>query len=302
MIIANLCTLFYLINVYLRNKNTYNTPFTIGVVGDSGSGKTTLTNVLQSILPYRQTTLIRGDDLHKWERGHQKWNEQTHLDPTSNNLHLGFKHAWKLREGQSIQRKHYDHGTGKFTQPITYKPADHIIFEGLHEFFIPKMRTLCDLKIFMDINENLRTQWKISRDKEKRGYTEEKVRKQLQDRQSDSQNYILPQKHYADHKVSYVPHKFSYKTKVTCSLDVDLSDLQLALEKYNVQHTHTVSNTEQTIVHDNSVSQQTVSEILIMFKRHPVIHLHNTKSKIEDQSLGFLQVYFAYVLEHGTNN
>ena len=33
------------------------------------------------------TQIIHGDDNHKWERGHEKWLEYTHLNPKANNLY-----------------------------------------------------------------------------------------------------------------------------------------------------------------------------------------------------------------------
>ena len=81
---------FLILNVYWiykagvkRNlgRKIKNKPFVIGVGGDSGVGKSTLTELLTRLFGQNNVTIIRGDDMHKWERGHDKWNELTHLSP-----------------------------------------------------------------------------------------------------------------------------------------------------------------------------------------------------------------------------
>jgi hypothetical protein len=59
-------------------------------------------------------------------------------------------------------------------------------------------RELLDLKIFLNINEELRRFLKIKRDVHQRGYTQEKVLESIERRLRDSNMYIAPQMKHAD--------------------------------------------------------------------------------------------------------
>lgn len=173
-------------------------PYMIGIGGDSAAGKSTLTNALAEIFEPQNTTVIRGDDMHKWERGNENWNQYTHLDPKANNLHEDMAQAIKLKTGKGIKRSFYDHSTGKFTLPKFIKPNKLIVFEGLHSFYLRNHTSIYDLKIFMEPNEDLRMWWKVRRDVEKRGYEAGHVLEQLKKREGDSLRYIKSQSEQAD--------------------------------------------------------------------------------------------------------
>ena len=65
-----------------------------------------------------------------------------------------------------------------------------------------------DLKIFLDIEEDLKINWKIKRDTEERKYTVDKIMETIIKRKDDSEKYIQPQKNSADFIISY-KHKDS---------------------------------------------------------------------------------------------
>jgi uridine kinase len=173
-------------------------PYLIGIGGDSASGKSTLSNALSDVFESYNTSIIRGDDMHKWERGNENWNNYTHLDPKANKLHEDFEQARELKSGNAVQRRYYDHNTGQFTLPQFIKPNKLIVFEGLHSFYLNNQSNVYDLKIFMEPDENLRMWWKINRDVKARGYSKEKVLEQLKNREEDAQKYIRSQVNQAD--------------------------------------------------------------------------------------------------------
>lgn len=178
-------------------------PMFIGVGGDSGSGKTTVTNTIANLLGQENYTRLAGDDLHKWERGDKNWNLFTHLNPLSNKLNIDVEHALALKSGSTINRISYNHRTGKFDNPSKIDPKPFVLFEGLHTFFLVRMRGLCDIKIFVDPSEKLRIFWKLRRDMIERGYSQNKVMQQIHSRTKDKNKFISPQKTYADVVVSY---------------------------------------------------------------------------------------------------
>ncbi|MBI5417183.1 uridine kinase [Candidatus Poribacteria bacterium] len=184
-------------SIYKKNYSTV-----IGISGDSGVGKTTLLNDIKSLLGDRVLDL-EGDADHKWERGDEKWNYFTHLNPKANFIYRQYENIFKLKKGLSIERSDYDHSTGKFTVPIKTKPKDFIILSGLHPFYLPKMRKIIDFKIFLDTDDRLRKHWKILRDIETRGYDKNKIIEQIDKRKMDAEKFIAPQKEFADLVINY---------------------------------------------------------------------------------------------------
>jgi uridine kinase len=151
-----------------------------------------------SVFEPSNTGIIRGDDMHKWERLDDNWKKYTHLDPRANNIHQDMSHVLSLKTGNKIKRSFYDHNTGKFKLPEFIKPNKLIIFEGLHSFYLKNQADIYDLKVFMEPEENLRIWWKVQRDVRKRGYSPEKVLEQLKRREEDAIKYIRAQANNAD--------------------------------------------------------------------------------------------------------
>jgi uridine kinase len=216
--------------------------FRIGICGDSGSGKSTITEALVALFGKNEILVVAGDDLHKWERGHENWKSQTHLDPKSNRLHDDIDHAERLMAGHNVKRSFYDHKTGKFTakQPVESRPF--IIFQGLHTFFLDRMRQMMHVKIFIDPEKSLRYYWKIKRDMAYRGYTKEQVLAQIEKREPDALKYIETQKSHADMVVRYLPieertvdemlevREVSVKLQVVMNADLNVECLVGALK------------------------------------------------------------------------
>lgn len=170
----------------------------ISISGPSGVGKTTIANLIHAVNVYDSSMIISGDDAHKWERNNQNWQRFTHLNPEANNLEQDYEHLCLLKNNHSIKRSHYNHSTGAFDKLEIVKPKQIIIYEGLHALFLEKVRNISDLKIYVDTDEELKIVWKIKRDLQKRGYTEEQVIETIKKRMNDESMYIIPQKKYAD--------------------------------------------------------------------------------------------------------
>jgi len=177
----------------------------VGIGGDSGAGKDTTVQCLEKVLGADKCIVISGDDYHKWQRGHQEWKVYTHLNAFGNKLHDQLKHAIALKDGKSVVKVTYDHDTGKFTDPEKVDPNQVIFFVGLHPFYIQRMRSLYDLKIYLEPDPDLRKYWKICRDMVDRGYTVAQVLEQMSMREGDSQKFISPQRQFADIIVNFLP-------------------------------------------------------------------------------------------------
>jgi len=178
-------------------------PLLIGLAGNSGSGKNSITEVIRDLFGKSATTVVEGDDYHKWERGHSRWQDYTHLNPKANFLDEMADHTRALMTGKLVYQPHYDHSTGKFTLPRPIETTKNLIVQGLHTFYLVNLRTQFDIKIFMAPDEDLRTAWKVLRDVNQRGHTLDKVISSIRSRDMDSLVHINPQRELADWTVEY---------------------------------------------------------------------------------------------------
>jgi uridine kinase len=197
---------FYKFGIKSNSVYQHNDAIVFGITGDSASGKTTTLSLITSIFKEKIIDL-EGDGDHKWERKNKNWDKYTHLNPKANYLHRQAQDIYHLKKGINIKRIDYDHKTGKFTTPKNLKSNDYIIISGLHTFYLPIMRNVIDLKIFVDTDERVRKHWKIIRDVNKRGYSVNAVSKQINERSKDADKYIKPQINYSDLIINYYPKK-----------------------------------------------------------------------------------------------
>lgn len=186
-------------SIYSKRRN-----LTLGIGGDSGVGKSKLLMRLDDLFGERLLQ-IEGDGEHKWERGDSNWSKFTHLDPKANYIHKQAEAIQALRNHETISRSEYNHSNGKFSEPIKVHPKEFIVIAGLHPFYLPKLRKIIDIKIFVNTDEQLRRHWKILRDTKSRGYDMQRIQEQIDARLDDAQKYIYPQKEYADIVVEYYP-------------------------------------------------------------------------------------------------
>lgn len=174
----------------------------VGIGGDSGAGKSTLLTDIQDLLN-EKVVYIEGDGDHKWERGDSQWQTMTHLNPKANYLHSQADSLSSLKNGKPAYRRDYDHDTGEFSDLKKVMPEPFIAICGLHPFYLPRMRKIIDIKIYVDTEDTLRNHWKIVRDISERGHSREKVVAQIENRETDSMKFITPQKKFADIVLRY---------------------------------------------------------------------------------------------------
>lgn len=180
-------------------------PIILGIVGDSAAGKTTLTRGIAEVLGPDNVTVICTDDYHKYDRVQRKELNITALHPDCNYLDIMQQHLSLLRTGQPILKPIYNHNTGTFDPPEYIKPKRFVIVEGLLGYSTRAARDCYDVKVYLAPPEDLRAQWKIKRDTMKRGYTEEQVLAEMKQREPDSEEFIRPQRKWADVVVTFYP-------------------------------------------------------------------------------------------------
>lgn len=191
----------YNIDKKIKYKLVLSIANSIAISGDSGTGKTTISRLINDI--FLESLQLECDRYHKWSRGDPMWKDVTHLNPEANYLVKMRKDYFDLKVGNNIYQVDYDHKTGKFTQPEEIKAKQNIILCGLHTLYDKTIVNNTNLNIYLDPEYNLKIYWKIKRDVEKRGYSVEKVLKNIEKRELDYNNYISPQRELADLIISY---------------------------------------------------------------------------------------------------
>lgn len=202
-------------------------PFMLGVAGDSGAGKDTYANALLDVFGSHTAMNLSGDDYHKYDRGKTMWKVMTHLNPAANNLEDFTADIDRLRTGHPVLKRHYDHGIGKLSRPEKQSTRDFVIVSGLHAFFSPRQQALFDMRVFLNIDEQLRRHFKIVRDTQIRGKGLDETLAAIENRRDDFERFVAPQRAHADLILSLVPDGDLPETytndNINCSLRAQFS-------------------------------------------------------------------------------
>jgi len=180
-------------------------PVILGVVGDSAAGKTTISRGLLRVLGEEQVAHICTDDYHRYDRKERAEIGITPLHPDCNHMDIIAQHLQHVRAGEAILKPVYRHKDGTFGAPVYVQPSHFTIIEGLFGYYLPEMRDVYDVRVFLNPPEDLRRRWKVQRDCSRRGYTTDQVLADLDRREPDSEAHIRPQRRFADMLVSFTP-------------------------------------------------------------------------------------------------
>ena len=181
---------------------TQSTPLVIGIAGGSGSGKTTVAQeILQRVGPSR-IAFLQHDAYYKDLSGlPPAQRAEVNFDhPNSLETELLIKHIELLKSGQPVEVPIYDFAHHSRTeQTYTVQPRGVILVEGILIFVEPALREICDVKIFVDTDSDIRLIRRIQRDIAERGRTVEMVVKQyLNTVRPMHLEFVEQSKRYAD--------------------------------------------------------------------------------------------------------
>ncbi len=180
-------------------------PVMLAIAGDSGTGKTTVTAGLVKALGPERITSVGADDYHRYDRKERKGLPFTPLSPECNYIDIMEQHLQQLARGEPILKPVYDHDTGELGRPEYVEPREFVIVEGLLPLHTKRARACFEVSVYLDPPEDLRIAWKLARDTKKRGYTEDEVRADLRKREPESEQFIRPQRAFADIVVRFAP-------------------------------------------------------------------------------------------------
>ncbi|GMJ09385.1 uridine kinase-like 5 [Hibiscus trionum] len=177
-------------------------PFIIGVAGGTASGKTTVCNMIISQLHDQRVVLVNQDSFYRSLNEAQlgSAHEYNFDHPDAFNTELLLSCMEKLRRGQPVSIPSYDFKTHKSIEPSRLvNPADVIILEGILVLHDSQVRNLMNMKIFVDIDSDVRLARRIQRDTVERGRNISNVLDQYSRFVKPSfEEFILPSKKFAD--------------------------------------------------------------------------------------------------------
>ena len=175
----------------------------IGIAGGSASGKTSLAKRLKTAFEGSQSVvIIRQDDYYK-DQSDMSMEERLKVNydhPFAFDNALLVEHLHQLKLGQAIDKPTYDFI--EYTRAKTIErieACDVLVVEGLFVLEDEALRAVCDIKLFVDTDADVRFIRRLTRDVRDRGRLLENVISQyLNTVRVMHDQFIEPSKRYAD--------------------------------------------------------------------------------------------------------
>jgi uridine kinase len=177
-------------------------PLIIGIAGGTGSGKSTVARKVAESLGGASVAFIDMDAYYR-NFAHLPMEERRRVNwdhPDAFDHELLAAHLASLVAGEAVDKPVYDfvtHTRSPRTERV--EPADVIVIDGILLFVDERVRELCDVKVFVDTESDIRLIRRIRRDMAKRGRPLEEILDQyLSTVQPMHLQFVEPSKRYAD--------------------------------------------------------------------------------------------------------
>ena len=177
-------------------------PLIIGIAGGSGSGKSTVARKVAGALPSLSVAFIDMDAYYRnythltlEERRRVNWDH-----PDAFDFDLLTRHLSELAERRGIDKPVYDFVTHlRSEDTVRVEPTDVIVIDGILLFVDERVRDLCDVKVFVDAEADIRLIRRLRRDMRTRGRPPNEIIEQyLSTVQPMHLQFVEPSKRYAD--------------------------------------------------------------------------------------------------------
>jgi uridine kinase len=173
----------------------------IGIAGGSGSGKTTVVNKILAHFSPNQVAIVHMDSYYK-DNSHLGIEERAKINfdhPDSIEFDLLYTDLLALKNGQTIHQPTYNFITcTRQAATVHTAPRHVIIVEGILLFTDPRLRSLCNIKAFVDAEPDERVIRILKRDIAERGRDVQDVLDRYEVVKSMHIQFIEPTKRFAD--------------------------------------------------------------------------------------------------------
>lgn len=176
--------------------------FLVGIAGGSGSGKTTFAEKIINRVGAQHTVLLHQDSYYlpsQPERNFVK-NKPNFDHPQAFDWQLLRKQLKEIKRGKAVETPQYDFTTSTrldTTRPIG--PAKACLFDGIYALWDDEIRAMMDLKIFLDVDADIRFIRRLHRDVKERGRTLESIINQYYDTvRPMHRQFLEPTRQFAD--------------------------------------------------------------------------------------------------------
>jgi uridine kinase len=186
----------------MNQSNTVPKPLIIGVAGGSGSGKSTVArNVAKEL--HADSVAFIDMDAYYLNFAHLPFPERRKINwdhPDAFDWELLVDQLARLAHGAPIDKPVYDFVSHtRAAHTVVVPPANVVVVDGILLFSDARVRDLCDVKVFVDADADIRLIRRIRRDMKKRGRPLDEILDQyVTTVQPMHLQFVEPSKRYAD--------------------------------------------------------------------------------------------------------
>ena len=175
-------------------------PLIIGVAGGSGSGKTTVARAIHDALGV-DAAFVDQDAYYK-DLAHLTLEERQRVNfdhPDSMDTELFAEHLRRLARGEPIEKPTYDFAAHtRATRRVLIEPREVVLVDGILLFADARLRPLFDIRIFVDVADDVRFIRRLQRDLAERGRSVDTViRQYLETVRPMHLEFVKPSKRHA---------------------------------------------------------------------------------------------------------
>ena len=181
-------------------------PLIIGIAGGTGSGKSTVARrVAEALTSGERAASVAFIDMDAYyknfaslslaERRRINWDH-----PDAFDVDLFVEQLLRLAGGAAIDKPVYDFVEHvRSPRTVRIEPADVVVIDGILLFVDARVRELCDVKIYVDADADVRLVRRLKRDMKHRGRPLEEILEQyLSTVRPMHEQFVEPSKRYAD--------------------------------------------------------------------------------------------------------